>query len=101
MPTIKAGKVEDLPPGDVIEVLCGEQPYAVCNFEGGIYALNGVCIHLGGPLGQGQLEGGTLTCPYHFWEFDCRTGECLGDPSRRVATYPVRIENGQILIEVP
>jgi len=42
-----------------------------------------------------------LACPYHLWEFDCRTGEYDRDPSRGVATYPVRIEDGQILIEVP
>jgi len=91
----------DLAHGDVMEVLVGEQAYAVCNFEGSIYTLIGVCIHHGGPLGQGRLDGAHLACPYHLWEFDCRTGEYDRDPARRVATYPVRIEDGQILIEVP
>jgi len=101
MPLVKAGRVADLPPGEVMEVCVGQQPYAVCNFECAIYALDGVCIHHGGPLGQGRLDGAHLACPYHLWEFDCRTGEYDRDPARRVATYPVRIENGQILIEVP
>jgi len=101
MPSIDAGLVADLAPGQVREVFAGARPYAVCNFEGTICALDGVCIHEGGPLGEGQLEGSHLVCPYHLWEFDCRTGEYDRDPALRVATYPVRVEDGRIWIEVP
>jgi len=101
MPFVKAGRVADLPPGEVMEVFVGQQPYALCNFEGAIHALNGICIHHGGPLGQGRLQGPMLACPYHLWEFDCRTGEYDYDAARRVATYPVRIQDGEIYIEVP
>jgi nitrite reductase/ring-hydroxylating ferredoxin subunit len=101
MPLIEAGRVADLGAGEVREVLVGERPYAICNFEGSLYAMDGVCPHHGGPLGQGHLEGAYLACPYHLWEFDCRTGEYDRDPACRVATYPVRIENGEIRIEVP
>jgi len=101
MPLIKAGFVADLPPGQVKEILVGQQPYAICNFAGVVYALDGVCIHEGGPLGQGQLDGAKLVCPYHLWEFDCRTGAYDFDPTQGVATYPVRIEDGEIVVEVP
>ncbi|MFY9724109.1 MAG: Rieske 2Fe-2S domain-containing protein [Bryobacteraceae bacterium] len=101
MPLVNVGRAADLPPGKVMEVFVGQRPYAICNFEGALYALDGVCLHEGGPLGQGQLDGPRLVCPYHFWEFDCRTGEYELDPAIRVATYPVRIEDGQILLEAP
>ena len=101
MPPIKAGRVADLAAGEAMEVVVGARAFAICNFVGAIYAMDGVCIHSGGPLGQGHLNGAHLACPYHLWEFDCRTGEYDRDPARRVATYPVRIENGEIFIEVP
>lgn len=100
MPSFKVGKLADLPPDSVIEVLIGEQPYAICNVDGGVHALSGVCIHRGGPLGQGQIHEGRVVCPYHLWEFDCRTGEYDLDPGWRVPTYNVRVEDGDILLEV-
>jgi len=101
MPLVNVASVADLPPGEVTEVFVGQRPFAICNVAGAIHALDGVCIHHGGPLGQGHLDGAHLACPYHLWEFDCRTGEYDRDPARRVATYPVRVDDGQILIEVP
>ena len=101
MPFIPAGKLSSLPPGSVVEFMAGEQPYAISNWGGTVTALNGVCPHRGGPLGQGQLHDGRVICPYHLWEFDCATGECSFDPAKRVATYEVKIENDEILIQVP
>jgi nitrite reductase/ring-hydroxylating ferredoxin subunit len=84
-----------------MEVMVGEQPYAVCNVAGALYGLNGICPHRGGPLGQGQIESGHVVCPYHMWAFDCRTGQYDYDPSMGVTTYAVRAEGDDILIEVP
>jgi len=76
-------------------------PYAVCNVDGVVRALSGVCIHRGGPLGQGQLHQGRVVCPFHLWEFDCATGEYDFDPAKRVDTYRVVVEGDDILIEAP
>ena len=73
-----------------MEALVGEDTYAICNAGGEVYALDGICPHAGGPLGQGALHGTTLVCPWHAWEFDCRSGE-----------VPVKIEGGAIFIDVP
>jgi nitrite reductase/ring-hydroxylating ferredoxin subunit len=81
--------------------MVGEKLYAICNVEGRITALDGVCPHHGGPLGQGQIHGGHLVCPYHMWEFDCRTGEYDRHSALRVATYQVKVEDGEILLQVP
>ncbi|HWB85574.1 MAG TPA: Rieske (2Fe-2S) protein [Bryobacteraceae bacterium] len=101
MPLVPVGRLSDLPRDSVMEVAIGEDLYAICNVGGTIRALSGVCIHSGGPLGQGQIHKGRLICPYHLWEFDCRTGEYDCNPAQRVATFEVKVEAGQILLQVP
>jgi nitrite reductase (NADH) small subunit len=101
MPFIKACSLSALPPGSVSEVIIEGQPYAICNVDGVVRALDGACIHRGGPLGQGQLNGKHLVCPFHLWEFDCATGEYDFDPSQRVRTYRVLIDGDDVLIEAP
>src|SRR5215831_9902162 len=99
MPFVKVGQVSSLEPDSVLEVLIGREPYAVCNVGGTIRALSGVCLHRGGPLGQGQIHDGRVVCPYHMWEFDCATGEYDYDPTMRVATYEVKVEGDDILLQ--
>ncbi len=98
---IKVGTVEQLPVDTVMEVMVGDQPYAICNVGGTIRAVSGVCIHRGGPLGQGQIHNGCVVCPYHMWEFDCATGEYDFDPSKRVPVYEVRLDGSDVYIQVP
>ena len=66
-----------------------------------VYACAATCTHQGGPLHEGKLSGTRLTCPWHGWMFDLRSGECVM-PSRggRVDTYPVTIEGGDIWVEI-
>src|SRR5689334_10067533 len=101
MPFVKVGSLSTLPPESVMEVMIGDQPYAVCHSSGSITALNGVCIHRGGPLGQGQIHNGHVVCPYHMWEFDCRTGEYDYDPRQRIQTFEVKLEGDDILLQIP
>jgi len=101
MPLVKVASLASLPPGSVTEVLVNGNPYAVCNVDGVVRVLSGVCIHRGGPLGQGQLHQGRLVCPFHLWEFDCAAGEYDFDPAKRVDTYRVVVEGDDILIEAP
>ena len=101
MPFVPVGKLSGLPPESVMEVMVAGQPYAICRVGGAVHALSGVCLHRGGPLGQGQIHDGHVVCPFHLWEFDCRTGEYDYDPSQRVATYQVMVEGDDILLQVP
>ena len=101
MPFVKVAALSAVPADSVTEVLVNGHPYAICHVGGAVRALDGVCIHRGGPLGLGQIHGGRVVCPFHLWEFDCATGEYDFDPSKRVATYPVRVEGDDILIEAP
>src|ERR1700683_3471472 len=101
MPFVNVGPLVELPPDSVKEALVGGYPYAICHVGGEVRALSGICPHSGGPLGQGQIHDGRVVCPYHLWEFDCRSGEYDFDPALRVATYEVRGQGGDILLPVP
>jgi len=72
----------------------------IVNLDGQFYAIEDVCTHDGGPLGEGDLEGAELICPRHGSRFDVRTGEALTLPAFEAApTYEVRVENGDVLVE--
>lgn len=101
MALIKVGLLSALPPGSVMEAEVGEAVYAVCNFGGELHAMNGTCPHAGGPLGQGVLAADKIVCPWHAWEFDCKTGENDFDAAVKVEKYPVRVEGDEIWLEVP
>lgn len=100
MALVKVKPLEELSPGNLTEVSVGDAKYVVCNVDGNLYCLTGTCPHAGGPLGQGSFNAGALVCPWHGWEFDCRTG--VSDSNRRIklGTFPVVLEDGIILIDV-
>jgi nitrite reductase (NADH) small subunit len=81
------------------EFPCGDKLICVANVNGEISAMDNVCLHHGGPLGQGVIEAGKVICPWHGWAWDPKTGEA-GPPGAKVAVYPVKIEGGDVLIEV-
>jgi nitrite reductase/ring-hydroxylating ferredoxin subunit len=101
MALIKIGKLDALPPGSAVHVDIEDGAVAVCNVGGTLHAMDGMCPHSNGPLGHGALHGTMLICPYHSWGFDCRTGESDVDDELKLATYPVRVEDGVIFVEVP
>jgi nitrite reductase/ring-hydroxylating ferredoxin subunit len=101
MPLVKVGSLSRLPPGSVMEARVNGDVYAICNVAGELHALDGICPHACGPLGQGALHGHTLVCPWHAWEYDCRTGVNDFDEDVRVATFPVKLDGDDILIEIP
>ncbi len=99
---VKVGTVSEIPPSTCRHVEVAGRDVAVFNVEGTIYAMGGICTHKGGPLGEGELEGAVVTCPWHGAEFDVTTGQVLGPPaSQSVPTYKVVIEGGDISVEVP
>jgi nitrite reductase/ring-hydroxylating ferredoxin subunit len=101
MPWVRIATVSNVPPGEVIEALHEGEPYAVCNVDGEIRVLSGVCPHAGGPLGQGTLNGSTITCPFHAWDFDSATGVCLVDDTVAVPGFAVRLDGEEIMADLP
>jgi nitrite reductase (NADH) small subunit len=68
---------------------------------GEVFALRDQCPHRGGPLSQGIVHGTRVTCPLHDWVIDLKTGLATGADEGSTATYPVRIVDGRIVLELP
>jgi nitrite reductase (NADH) small subunit len=67
--------------------------------EAEVFAATNSCPHKGGPLSEGIVHGQSVTCPLHNWVFDLNTGKAQGADEGRITTYPVRIEDGRILLD--
>ena len=100
MAFVKAATISEFKGSPLLEVMVDGNPYALCKVNGDVFAINGTCPHQGGPLGQGFLSGTKVMCPWHAWEFDCRTGENDAEPDDKVQTYPVQISGEDVLIDV-
>jgi 3-phenylpropionate/trans-cinnamate dioxygenase ferredoxin subunit len=98
---VSAGRADDLGPGQVRVVQAGRNRLAVCNVGNAYHCIADVCTHDGGPLDQGELDGNEIECPRHGARFDVTTGRATCLPAIvPVKVYPVRVENGEIQIQV-
>jgi nitrite reductase (NADH) small subunit len=97
---VKVASVSELTPGSAKVVEARGKTIALFNVDGTIYATDNTCLHQGGPLGEGQLMGEVVICPWHQWEYNVRTGENVEDSSLKVATYPVQVEGSEIKVAV-
>lgn len=93
------GDRKELEVTGVREILIGRTKIALTCKDGRFGAISGVCNHVGGPLGEGTLDGDYVVCPWHYWKFHRATGE--GEPGSeddRVPSHDVRVENGRVLV---
>jgi nitrite reductase/ring-hydroxylating ferredoxin subunit len=97
---VKVASVSQLAPGSAKAIEVMGKTIALFNVEGTIYATDNTCLHQGGPLGEGDLMGEVVVCPWHQWEYNVRTGEMVGDSSVKIVTYPVRVEGDEIKVAV-
>ena len=88
----------EIEPGESKVVKLGDERVAVFNADGEFYAINNTCPHQGGPLGEGVLDGESVTCPWHEWKYDLKTGCPIVTPA--VKTYPLQIDEEAIWIAV-
>ena len=63
-----------------------------------VFALKDSCPHKGGPLSQGIVHGGTVTCPLHNWKIDLASGQAQGADEGCTNRYPVRVEDGVVYL---
>lgn len=98
---VEVGMVSDCPPGSCIEAVVGESIVIVTNVDGEFYAIDGICSHQGGPLAAGKLSGCTLTCPWHGWQYNVKTGQQLLSDTIRQTAYRARSSGGTIQVEMP
>ena len=97
---VQIARVADCPPGQCLERVAGDRIVALFNVAGNLYALDGICPHQGGPLGQGNLSGAVVTCPWHGWQFDVRTGRHQLNESVVQPQMTVRIDGQAVFVDV-
>jgi nitrite reductase/ring-hydroxylating ferredoxin subunit len=97
---VRVASRADIPEGGAKTVEAGGQKVALFNVGGKIFAIGAACKHRGGPLAEGELDGTTVICPWHAWEYDITTGKNLDDPNVTVGCFAVKIEGDEILIEI-
>ncbi len=100
MSWIPIAQLAECPPGAALERVAGDRIVALFNVDGILHALDGVCPHQGGPLGQGRLQGAILTCPWHGWQFDVQSGCNQLNPRICQERFAVRVEAGTILVNL-
>jgi nitrite reductase/ring-hydroxylating ferredoxin subunit len=95
------GSVDELKQRPLQQIVCGQTTLALSYKDGRFAAISGVCNHIGGPLGEGRLDGDYVVCPWHYWKFHHRTGR--GEPGYegdQVATYAVKVEDGRVFADL-
>lgn len=97
---LRIAPVAQCPPGTALERVVADRVIALFNVDGKLYALDGVCPHQGGPLGQGALSGCTVTCPWHGWQFDVTSGQNQLSPRIVQPGFDVRVEDEWIVIDL-
>jgi nitrite reductase (NADH) small subunit len=85
-------------PGSGIVAEVQGKALAVFNIDGTFYAIDNTCVHRGGPLGEGDVEGSIVTCPWHGWQYDVTTGTCVANPAATVERYEVKIEGADVKV---
>lgn len=100
MEFVRVTSVSDLAPGQCMEAVVNGRPVALFNVGGAFHAISNLCLHRGGPLGQGILDGAAVLCPWHAWSWDVTTGANTANPELKVARYETKVEDGQVLVRL-
>ncbi|MEM9158435.1 MAG: Rieske 2Fe-2S domain-containing protein [Verrucomicrobiota bacterium] len=111
------GSVDEFVVGNPHPVQVGKRPILVVRTAERLFAVRDLCPHAGAALSAGKLIGETcvehpdaevnyrrkgevISCPWHGWEFDLKTGQCLADPDRwRIAVYAIEVVDGRVMLK--
>lgn len=98
---VKVCSVAEAPgEGNVAEANADGVAVCLANVNGELSALDNVCPHRGGPLGQGWIEGNAVVCPWHSWTFNVKTGVAEYPEKEKVAVFPVRVDGDDVLVQI-
>lgn len=98
---MRVAAVSDLPPNKLLGVELDEHRVCLANADGRIYAFRDNCSHQDFPLSAGEVDDGTVECAWHGAKFDMESGRALSLPAiRPIDTYPVKVEDNDIFVEL-
>ncbi|HUL16266.1 MAG TPA: Rieske 2Fe-2S domain-containing protein [Terriglobales bacterium] len=95
----RAAKSAEIPAGAIKDIQVGGTTVALANVGGKFYAINNTCLHRGGPLGQGPLEGTIVTCPWHGWQYDVTTGKVAQNAAVGVPCYATEVRGDEVFVD--
>jgi NAD(P)H-dependent nitrite reductase small subunit len=97
---VRVCQAQDVANGEVRPVDADGTRIALCRVGDHFYALSNFCPHLSGNLSEGRIEDDTLICPEHYWRFKLATGRCVTVRGQSAHAFPVRVEDGWVLVGV-
>ena len=97
---VRAARKDEIPAGTIREFQVDGLTVAIANVGDKFYAVNNTCLHRGGPLGEGELHGVAVTCPWHGWSFDVTTGKVSHNQAAGVPSYPVEVRGEEIFVDI-
>ena len=97
---VKVAEAADVKPGTAVCVEAGGRQIALFNVDGAFHAIDNVCLHRGGPLAEGEIDGCVVTCPWHGWQYDVTTGVNTMDDNEKVDRFDVKVEGGSVFVAV-
>ncbi|MBS3102483.1 Rieske 2Fe-2S domain-containing protein [Candidatus Woesearchaeota archaeon] len=96
---VAVAKKDGLKAGECKVVDVNGKGVALYNVDGNFYATDNSCLHHGGPLGEGMLDGTIVTCPWHGWKYNVKTGVSPVNPQAKIETFKVKIEGDEVKVE--
>ncbi|MEO8682776.1 MAG: Rieske 2Fe-2S domain-containing protein [Vicinamibacterales bacterium] len=96
---VRVGQVADFPAGGKMVVVDGRH-VALFRLGDNFHALDNMCLHRGGPICEGPIENGVVTCPWHGWSYVIRTGMMVQDPRVGLSRHDVRVDGGEVLVRL-
>ncbi len=100
MAFLRTARKDEIPAGSIREFQVEGATIAVANVEGKFFAINNTCLHRGGPLAEGELNGKVVTCPWHGWQYDVTTGKLTMNPTVGVNCYPVEVRGDDVFVDI-
>lgn len=97
---VKVATKDEVSSGSAKKVEVNGKEIALFNINGAFCAIDEFCPHRGGPLSEGVVEDKVVTCPFHGWQFNVTSGECLTSPGVQQPKYEVKVEGNDILLSV-
>jgi nitrite reductase (NADH) small subunit len=97
----RVASLQEIPSDTGLEVTAGGRVIALFNVDGQVHAIDGICAHAGGPIAKGVLNGQTITCPWHGWQYDVTTGTHCLTPAICQHSFEVTVEGEDVVVTIP
>ena len=96
----RVASTKDIPEGTGKSIRIDGKDIAVFNLDGSFYAIHDICPHMGGPLGEGAVDGEHVLCPWHGWMFNIKTGAFATNPAAGVDCFKINVDGDDVYVEL-